>query len=137
MTEENYPRDVWSRRTYRWIERGIVRYASRLVFTAESTRRMYLQRYPKLKGERCVIIPNGYDEEDFKDLTVLTRPGNRNGRPLRLLHAGLIYTDDRDPSAFFNAISRLKNEGLLNAALLRIDLRASGSERYYTELIAA
>jgi len=135
MTEDSYPRDPWSRRSYLWIERRAVKYASCLVFTAPSTCKMYLQRHPNLTVDRCMFLPNGYDEKDFKGLTVLPRRGNLNGGPIRLLHAGLIYTDDRDPTVFFNAVSRLKNEGLINAALLKIDLRASGSEAYYTELI--
>ena len=53
---------------YRWIERQAMTFASRIVFTAESTRRMYRDRYPSLPAERCLLIPNGYDEEDFRDL---------------------------------------------------------------------
>jgi glycosyltransferase involved in cell wall biosynthesis len=133
MTEENYPRDRWSRQTYLWIERRAARYASRLIFTAESTRRMYLERYPDLSSSRCVLISNGFDEEDFAGIGI--GRWNRQKQTIRLVHAGLIYTDDRDPRAFFRALSRLKKDGLINATALAIDLRASGSEAYYADLL--
>jgi len=135
MTEDNYPRDIWSRRTYRWIERGVVRYSLRLVFTTKSTRRMYLERYPTLAPDRALLVPNGYDEDDFKNIVLSGTSLDLEARPIRLLHAGVIYMDDRDPSAFFTALSRLKSEGKINSTLVNIDLMASGSERYYAEMI--
>jgi glycosyltransferase involved in cell wall biosynthesis len=134
MTEENYPRDRWSRQSYLWIERRAARYASRLIFTAESTRRMYLERYPELKADRCLLIPNGFDEEDFARIRTDTCRRAQK-QTIRLIHAGLIYTDDRDPRAFFRALSRLKKHRLIDASALVIDLRASGSEVYYADLL--
>lgn len=136
MTEDNYPPDVWSRRSYRWIEKRVIKYSSRLVFTAPSARRMYLDRYPKLSPARSLLLPNGYDEEDFRNIRVSSRSEELNGRPTRLVHAGLIYTDERDPSAFFKALSTLKQQQQISSDILRIDLRASGSENYYTKLIS-
>ncbi len=135
MTEENYPRDPLTRRSYLWIERRTVRYASRLIFTAPSTKQMYLDRYPQLSADRCVVIANGYDEEDFAGIEGLPIATNSNGRAVRLLHAGVIYTDDRDPTAFFRALSRLKIDGIIDAMTVVIDLRASGSEDYYASML--
>ena len=135
MTEENYPRDKWSRETYLWIERRAARFGSRLIFTAPSTMKMYRDRYPWLTGERCRLIPNGYDEEDFVGLVEAERNGKPDRRAIRIVHAGLIYPDDRDPRAFFKALSRLKRDGKICFKSLNIDLRATGSETYYTNLI--
>jgi glycosyltransferase involved in cell wall biosynthesis len=95
---------------------------------------MYLDRYPGLSADRCAVIPNGYDEEDFAgiDSSVLAS----NGHPVKLLHAGVIYTDDRDPTAFFQALSRLKADGTLSANVASIDLRASGSEDHYSSILS-
>lgn len=133
MTEDNYPRDPLTRRSYLWIERKTVKYASRLIFTTPSTKRMYLDRYPHLSGHCCVVIPNGYDEEDFAGIDAAKIA--TNGRAIRLLHAGVIYTDDRDPRAFFRALSRLKTAGAINSQSVRIDLRASGSENFYASML--
>lgn len=135
MTEENYPRDKWSWKTYRWIEKLTVKHAARLVFTTSSTIEMYLERYPQLTRERCLLIPNGYDEDDFTGVQTSANVPPFNGRPVRLLHAGLLYTDERDPRAFFSALSRLKKESAISRNDVRIDLRASGSEDYYKRLL--
>lgn len=135
MTEEEYPRDPLTRGVYRRIERQAVRHSSRLVFTARSTIRMYLRRYPGLRPEKCVLIPNGYDEEDFLHLSCDGTGQPIADRPLRMVHSGLVYPEERDPRAFFRALARLKGEARVSATSLRIDLRAAGSEDYYAELL--
>lgn len=138
MTEDNYPRDRATWKVYRWIEKETIERSSMAVFTARSARDMYLDRYPHLTAERCLVIPNGYDEEDFRKLTVPSGTATCNfpaDRPLRLLHAGLVYPEERDPRAFFAAAHRLKKQGLLNGEDLIIDLRAPGSEELYTSMI--
>lgn len=135
MTEDDYPRDPAVRRCYRWIERRTMVHAARVVFTAPSTREMYLKRYPWLSADRCVVIPNGYDEEDFERI-VPTAGGVPDTRPVRLLHAGVLYPEERDPRPFLRAVARLKQEGRLDAASVTIELRAPGSERYYATMVA-
>jgi glycosyltransferase involved in cell wall biosynthesis len=135
MVEEDYPQDRIQRRMFIWIERQAMSFASRVVFTAESTRRMYRTRYPDLSAERCLLIPNGYDEEDFADLNLGGSPSGGVGRPLHLIHTGLIYPEERDPTAFFAALSRLKRDGRIDAQRVQIDLRASGFEDRYSSTL--
>jgi len=135
MTEDDYPRDPRTRRVRRWVERMAMRYASRVIFTAASTRRMYLERYPNLLPENCLLIPNGYDEEDFANLTAAPSRPLPTDRPVRLLHTGLIYPEERDPRPFFRALARLKQGGELSAASLAITLRAPGTEDFYQRMI--
>lgn len=135
MTEEDYPHDPRTRRVYRWLESKVVCHASLLVFTADSTRRIYLKRYPQLNPEKCVVIPNGYDERDFQGLTPHAGTSNNGHLPLTLLHMGLLYPEERDPRPFFHAISRLKQEGVASSDTLRINLRASGNETEYTKTL--
>jgi glycosyltransferase involved in cell wall biosynthesis len=135
MVEEGYPQDRVQRRMFIWIERQAITRASRLVFTAESTRRMYRDRYPSLPAERCLLIPNGYDEEDFADLRSNAPPGGGVERPLQLVHTGVIYPEERDPTAFFAALSRLKRDGRIDAKRVRINLRASGFEDRYARAL--
>lgn len=137
MTEDHYPRDAALRRAYLRIERRTVARAARLVFTAESTRAMYLKRYASLSGGRCLVIPNGYDEADFADLDLVAGcPSAASDRPLTLVHAGVIYPEERDPRPFFRALAALRKSGELPAGSLRVDLRAPGSEDDYRALIA-
>jgi glycosyltransferase involved in cell wall biosynthesis len=135
MTEDNYPRDRTERLACRRVERLTVERSRRVVFTTESTRRMYAERYPGVPPGQLLVIPNGYDEEDFSIIEADDRPTRTEGRPLRFIHAGLLYPDDRDPRPFFQTVARLKVEGALTQADVAIDLRASGNESYYEALI--
>jgi len=135
MTEDDYPRDPRTRQVYRHIEACAIQSGSLFLFTAASTIDMYRKRYPELNLERCILLPNGYDEEDFRGLSTLPPRLYSDTRPLRLLHAGLIYPEERDPRPFFHALSRLKKEGKIDRAKLRVDLRASGDENYYAGLL--
>jgi glycosyltransferase involved in cell wall biosynthesis len=134
MTEDDYPRDTETREVYRKIEALAIRHGSLFLFTANSTIDMYLKRYSDLDARRCVLLPNGFDEEDFRDLPAWTP---NPAAPLRLLHAGLIYPEERDPRPFFAALARLKNEQEIGAQSIQISLRASGEEPYYRELLEA
>jgi len=134
MTEDNYPRDPRTRRLWRWIERHAVRRAARVIFTTPSTRRMYLERYPDLDAQKCLVISNGYDEEDFTALS-LHQHAPEAKKPLRLLHTGTLYPDERDPRPFFRAVSRLKSEGRISKENLQIAFRAPGSENLYHTIL--
>ena len=124
MTEEDYPKDPLTRRIYRWIERKAIQHGSRFIFTAPAAIRIYLDRYPDLSPDQCLLLPNGYDESDFEGLA----PQRTVHNQLRLLHSGLIYPWERDPRPFFRALSRLKVEGQVSSDTLTIDLRACGAE---------
>jgi glycosyltransferase involved in cell wall biosynthesis len=134
MTEDDYPRDAFIRSIHRRIETSVMKRGARFVFTAESARRMYLDRYPQVHPDKCIVISNGYDEEDFAGIPFSHKDLEIN-RPTRLVHAGLIYPDERDPRPFFRALSRLRAEGNIQPENLRVELRASGSEDYYSTLI--
>jgi glycosyltransferase involved in cell wall biosynthesis len=135
MTEDGYPKDARTRNVRRWIERQAVRRASFVIFTASSTRRMYLERYPDLPPDRCLLIPNGYDEDDFSTLQANVPEKGLASRPLQLLHTGLIYPEERDPRPFFRALARLKREGKISASDLKIVLRGSGSEDLFNRAL--
>jgi glycosyltransferase involved in cell wall biosynthesis len=132
MTEDEYPAEPRMRRAFRWLEKKAVQHAARLIFTAHSTRQMYLQRYPELSPEKCLVVSNGYDEEDFSRLAARD---NSQDMPLRICHSGLIYPEERNPVPFFQALSRLKSEKLIDAAHLSVDLRACGHEATFREIV--
>jgi glycosyltransferase involved in cell wall biosynthesis len=137
MTEDHYPREPVRRRLWRWIERQAMRRAARVIFTAESSRKIYLKRYPELlSSNKCLVISNGYDEDDFQDLPICAPSGVPRQRPVRLLHSGLIYSEERDPRPMFRALARLKHEGRINSQTVQITFRAPGDEELYHKLLA-
>lgn len=135
MTEDDYPAHRLTRRVYRWIERRTIEQASLAVFTATSARRMYLDRYANLPASRCLVISNGYDEADFEGIPRAPERPAILGGPVRLLHAGLIYREERDPRPFFRALARLRREGRIRSDTVQVDLRAPGTDSYYQGLI--
>ncbi|HKV62600.1 MAG TPA: glycosyltransferase [Candidatus Acidoferrum sp.] len=137
MSQDDYPRDALVRRVWNKVERACIRRVSRVIFTAEATRQMYLERYPEfLKPQMCVLISNGYDEADFRDLQIAEPEPVPVDRPIRLVHSGLIYPVERDPRPMFNAVGRLKKMGRLSADKIQIVFRAPGSEDLYRTLLA-
>lgn len=115
-------------------EQRVLGRAARTVFTTPGAMRGYAEKYPKADTEgRLVVIPNGYDETAFSDLPAATY--RRPGRPLRLVHSGVLYPDGRSPLPFFTAVANLKAAGMLTENDVTIVLRASGFEAKYTEEI--
>jgi glycosyltransferase involved in cell wall biosynthesis len=126
MTEPHYPPDRTQRHIYRWIERKTVRHCARAVFTTPGAVDMYRRRYPEIPENRWMLIPNGYDEAVFDEVegSIVDSRDPQPGRPLILLHSGVVYPSERDPKQFFEALSRLKTSGTINASRLRVRFRA-------------
>jgi glycosyltransferase involved in cell wall biosynthesis len=135
MTEDTYPTDPFVRRLWRRIEKAVMNRGSRFIFTTKSAREMYLKRYPHLLHRDCLVIPNGYDESDFEGVEPYKPPSGDTQRPIRIVHSGLVYPEERDPRPLFAALRRLKDQNLIDSDNLRIEFRASGSEDYYSKLL--
>jgi glycosyltransferase involved in cell wall biosynthesis len=137
MTEDDYPRNKTTWRLWRWLESQAVRRASLILFTARSAIRMYRERYPELTEEKCLLLPNGYDEEDFAGLPAAVPSGWEATRPVQLLHSGIVYPEERDPRSFFRALARLKKAGKVSGKTLCVNFRAPGFEQIYAPEIQA
>lgn len=136
MTEPDYPRDPLTRRTYLWIERRTVARCARAVFTTPGAVRMYRQRYPTVPAERWHLIENGYDEENFSNAERQAHAPRNDGCKV-LVHSGVLYPSERDPRPFFEALARLKRDGVVSARDTRVVLRASGYDGEYRGLLRA
>src|SRR5699024_1190823 len=55
-------------RMRRWIERKTVHGCARAVFTTAGAAEIYAHKYPTVPTQRWTVIPNGYDETDFRAL---------------------------------------------------------------------
>lgn len=112
----------------RW-EQRVLADAARVVMTTSGALRACAKSYPVAYAQgRLALIENGYDETAFADLPA---PTVSRGRPLVLVHSGMLYADGRNPLAFFEALARLARSGTLGPQDVRIVLRASGSEATY------
>ena len=121
MINGDYPSAPMQRKTWQWLESLVMRTATRCVFTTERAAEVYRQRYP-VAADKCHVIENGYDDEAFEG-NLPKRDGVAEDQ-LLLLHSGIIYPRDRDPSAFFQAIAQLIDTGVVERKRLVIRFRA-------------
>ncbi len=136
MTEDHYPIDPTVRRIYRRIETSAVMQSRFAVFTTPGARAMYAGRYPAIPDDRWQVIENGYDEEDF---IAPTGDGQVKSpaRTLVLVHSGILYPSERDPTAFFEALRVLRDAGELPAMSVQVRFRATGHDQHYARQLTA
>lgn len=138
MTEEDYPLNPAQRRVYLWIERQTVKYCSRAVFTTPGAIRMYAERYPEIPAERWALIANGYDEENFvsaENSTVYAQALASKSKKIVLLHSGVLYPSERDPTQFFMALAELLQTNVIDADRFKVILRATGHDDLHRQAI--
>ena len=127
MAQVDYPADLRTRQTYQRIEADAAARAHYCVFTTPGAARIYQQRYPAA-ASRMVVLENGYDEESFASAAPQPHAASGaavGGRSLVMLHSGIVYPSERDPTQLLVALGRLLKEGTLSPTDLRIRFRAS------------
>lgn len=82
------------------LEKQILTYAQKVVVTGRHTKELLLQRYGMLGHDDVVIIPHGYDREDFDNAGKITPDRGK----FTITHSGL-FQDDRTPKYFLKALS--------------------------------
>lgn len=128
MIEGDYPPGHLLRATLRWLERRTVLHTRALIFTAPSACSLYRQRYQSVPGHHFRIIPNGYDDWDFDRLVAPPASATSPGRPLRIIHSGMIYRSERDPRPLFRALAQLKLRNQISAATLQVIFRGPSDD---------
>ena len=123
MAQDGYPPDRKTWIHYKRIEERAFSRAAACTFTTPGAAAMYRDRYPASRA-RIEVIENGYDEEAFADAM---RAGGRSG-PLNpgvatILHSGIVYPSERDPTQLFEALGILKQQGV-DEQRLRLRFRA-------------
>ena len=84
-----------------------------------------------------VVLENGYDEESFASAGLQeSYCPPAPGKPVVLLHSGIVYPSERDPTQLFMALQRLQKAGAINPADLRIRFRAAAHDDLLQSLAA-
>lgn len=91
-----------------WLERRVVCRADWVICNTDAVRDDFMRRYPEL-GQKFITVSNGFDPEDFADLTPQR---DTKVEKLLLTHAGCFY-GKRRPDALFQALGILRDGGLL------------------------
>ncbi len=125
MVQEGYPVDPLVWQSYKKIEEQTFSTARYSTFTTPGAARTYQLRYSSA-AQGVVVLENGYDEETF---TSVENAGVLNQKiypgAVTLLHSGIVYPEERDPTQFFEALGQLKAERKIQAGTLKIRFRAA------------
>lgn len=121
MVSAGYPENRLQRYVWNKLEGKVVRQAAACIFTSQRAALTYAQRYPEI-AQKCRVIENGFDEDVF-EAAKPKRLGIADDC-LLMLHSGLIYPKDRNPSHFFAAVQLLMASGQLDRNKILIRFRA-------------
>jgi hypothetical protein len=139
MAQEGYPTDSCTRQSFLDIEAVTAARARYCVFTTPGAAAIYRDRYPAA-ADKMVVLENGFDEESFPADAMSGRPREDQpaaGRPVILLHSGIVYPSERDPSQLFEALGLLARQRKLTPSDLRIRFRAAVHESLLADLAKA
>ena len=133
VTGEEFPSDPAVRRANRWVERSTLGNCASAVFTTRGAVEMCRKQYPSVPERRLQVIPNGYDEEGFREAEARCATDPRRHDTTVLLHSGILYPHARNPRVFFEVLADLRRAGTVAPSNLKVILRASGSENVYRQ----
>lgn len=103
------------------LERRILIAADRIVVINENFILPILEKYPSLNAEKFSVIPNGFDEDDFKDIDPV------RGDALTIAHAGQFY-QGRSALPFLKAFAVASSRHSSIREKWRLRLVGSGDE---------
>ncbi len=104
------------------LETQILTYAKKAIVTNRHSKELLLKRYGFLNHDDVVIIPHGYDKDDFAPHKNLKPDRNK----FTITHSGL-FQDNRTPKYFFKALAEFIKEK--PAAVSRINAKFLGLMR--------
>lgn len=134
MAQASYPSDPAKKRVFQWIEKKIVKHCKHAIVTAQGAKTLYQNRFPECRSDFWQLIPNGYDDEIFMQVEAdlkIEKP-----EKFTLLHSGVIYPSERDPTQLFEAISALKESGQISSDNFELRLRATGHDDLFKVMLA-
>ena len=132
-----YPPDPRLRRMHAWIEQRIAARSAAIVCTTPGAMDAHRRRLAQLPRDRFALIENGHDDElDDEDAAPTPQELQGHRRRFLLLHSGVVYPSERDPRPLFQALARLRRDGVLDARTFQLVLRATGHDAWLAGLLA-
>jgi hypothetical protein len=140
MAQEDYPTEKRKKKIFKWIEKKAVKHCKNIILTAPGAVEFYQNKFPQTDKSFWQLVPNGFDEHIFSGVAALDAQAcmsNEQSKPTTLLHSGVIYPSERDPSDLFQAIAELKQEQKIGKDNFKLILRATGHDEQYQIKLAA
>ncbi|MDX1688510.1 MAG: glycosyltransferase family 4 protein [Candidatus Promineifilaceae bacterium] len=97
------------------MEKAVVHTADRVVAVNEGLRRHFLQRYPELPAEHFVTIPNGFDPDDYHDVTF-----PKDDERFTIIYTGSLYGNVQTARPFLQALRQALADGRLSDREIRV-----------------
>jgi hypothetical protein len=104
---ENKPRLKWIENMDKKLEHSILDHADKIVCISKLDIEMYFKH--RIQGDKCIHIPNGYDESDFKGI----QPHGTSGDIFHIIHLGAAGKE-RNPTNLFKAIKKLSDKSIIH-----------------------
>lgn len=134
MAQDGYPADPLTWKSYKDIELRAATQARWCCFTTPSAARGYGAQYPQAAA-RVALIENGYDADSFTQAERSAHgAGPLNPGRVTLLHSGLVYPSERDPTQLLVALGQIRQREPALAERLRLRFRAAVHETLLREL---
>lgn len=120
MAQDGYPSDPLVWQSFKRIEEAAMEQAACCVFTTPGAIKDYAHTYPDA-AHRMALVENGYDEESFSQLErdKALHPGK-----FTVLHSGIVYPSERDPTSLFEALAAVVERDKSLRDDLRLRFRA-------------
>lgn len=138
MAQDDYPSDPRKKKIFEWIERKAVKHCSNVILTAPGAVDFYRSKFPQVDKDFWQLVPNGFDQTLFENLMpdeLVAGPSAKASHKLVLLHSGVIYPSERDPSSLFAALAELKTAGVIDEGNFELRLRATGHDANYQPVL--
>lgn len=132
MAQDGYPTDPLVWQSFKKIEQSAMKQAACCVFTTPGAAKDYARTYPDA-ARRLALVENGYDEESFSQLQ--GRSALNPGK-FTLLHSGIVYPSERDPTSMFEALSAVIKQDISLRNDLRLRFRAPVHDALLKKLTA-
>ncbi|MGA2625040.1 MAG: glycosyltransferase [Bacteroidota bacterium] len=108
-------RDAWHENPFKYyptplhklwnykLEKAVLHSSSKIITTNRRVKELLLRRFKFLSYDDVIILPQGYDPQDFSDSK---SPAVARTHKMRITHAGVFY-GDRSPRYFFEALRKV------------------------------
>jgi len=127
MAQDGYPADPATWKSFKEIETEAVAGARFSTFTTPGAAREYRRRYPQA-ANRIRVLENGFDEESFAGASPQSGREPLVAGAITLLHSGVVYPSERDPTQFFMAIAKMADAGQVRVGEFVVRFRAAGHD---------
>ena len=90
----------------KWIERSIVSHSQKVITVTDESRNLFLNKYPNFNQDKYIVIPNGFDPDDYLNREDPFFSHTQNDK-IKIVYSGNLNIK-RDPVFFLQALKELE-----------------------------